>query len=124
MPREEQVFEAVMLWIEADEARRVRSSCALLKNVRLALLDTDYLETVVLRVQFVQTCARCQSLVASAIRTKDDNRALALTVRSQPQGVFVLGGRNGSDCQLCSMEWYDVLQDQWISMVMKAACML
>lgn len=95
----------------------MRSACTVLKNVRLALLDTAYLENVVLRTQFVQNCAKCQNLVANAIRTKSDNMALALTLRSQPQGVFVLGGRNSTDCQLCSMEWYDVLQNRWISMV-------
>lgn len=114
--REEQVFEAVRLWVEWDQTRRTRSSCTVLKNVRLALLDPPYLEGVVLRTQFVQNCAKCQNLVANAIRAKGDSLALAQTLRSQPQGLFVLGGRNSTDCQLCSMEWYDVLQNRWTSM--------
>lgn len=32
-------------------------------------------------------------------------------------GVFVLGGRNSSDCQLRTMERYDCLRDQWVPMV-------
>lgn len=117
MQREEQVFEAVRLWVEWDQTRRTRSACTVLKNVRLALLDPPYLEGVVLRTQFVQNCTKCQNLVANAIRAKGDSLALAQTLRSQPQGLFVLGGRNSTDCQLCSMEWYDVLQNRWTSMV-------
>ena len=89
-----------------------------MQNVRLALLETDFLENEVLTLDFVRNCAQCQNLVANAIRLKTDNSALAaISSRSRPQGIFVVGGRNSTDCQLKSMERYDFLRDQWIPMV-------
>lgn len=72
-------------------------------------------------------CWRIQALVADAIRTKQTDRMIgpsdelslvaSVPPRAQRQGVFVLGGRNGVDCQLSSVEWYDSLRDHWINMV-------
>ena len=117
---EEQVFKAAVAWLNFDSIARAESLCRILQHIRLALLDSDFLETEVLGMECVKTCAKCQNLVANAIRMKSagDNGALAsVTSRSQPQGIFVVGGRNSLDCQLKSLERYDFLRDQWIPMV-------
>ena len=112
------MFEAVAAWVETDPTREIESACRVLMHTRLALLDPPYLENIVLRTDFVRNCPKCQNTVAMALHTKNDNNALAMiSNRAQPLGIFVLGGRDGSNSQLSSMERYDFLNDQWVPMV-------
>ena len=116
--KEKAVFEAAISWIEYDYDRRSLSACRILACVRLALLEVSYLEDIVLQLDLVRNCPKCQHLVAKAMQIKNDNNALALLCdRAQPPCVYVVGGRNSVDCQLKSVERYDILRDQWISMV-------
>jgi hypothetical protein len=85
--------------------------------VRLGLIATGYLEGVVARAACVGRCARCQKLIAATLRSRHDPNPVTPPPRAQPQGIFVLGGRNSIDCQLKTMERYDMLKDQWIPMV-------
>ena len=115
---ERQVLEAAMSWIEASPINRIPDTAAILQHIRFALLDMEYLENVVLQTDFIRSCPKCQNIVAKAMRIKSDNNALALVGnRAQPPCIFVVGGRNSTDCQLKSMERYDFLRDQWIPMV-------
>ena len=114
------MFEAVAAWVETDPTRELESACRVLTHTRLALLDPPYLENVVLQTDFVRNCPKCQNTVAMALHTKNDNNALAMiSNRAQPLGIFVLGGRDGSNSQLSTMERYDFLNDQWVPMVRK-----
>ena len=113
------------MWINQQDPETVdtNSVCRIMQNIRLALLESSFLENKVLKLDFVLNCPQCQNLVANAIRLKTDNSALALiSSRSRPQGIFVVGGRNSTDCQLKSMERYDFLRDQWIPMVSIFVC--
>lgn len=112
VPNEEQVFEAVVFWVNWAPRDRAASVCAVLKHVRLALLSSSYLEDVVMHTEHVQSCSKCQGLVDRALRGDGPTRP-----RSQPQGIYVMGGRNSSDCQLKSMEKYDFSRDLWVPMV-------
>ncbi len=116
---EEQVFEAALLWLEWQVEERVKSACRIMQNLKLALLDTSFLEEEVLRTEFVRNCPRCQNLVADAMRARTMNRLQidTIQVRGETQGVYVLGGRNSEDCQLRSMEKYDIMKDRWAHMV-------
>ncbi len=112
------MFEAVAAWVESDPVRELDDACRVLMHTRLALLDPPYLENVVLQTDFVRNCLKCQNTVATALHTKNDNHALAMiSNRAQPLGIFVLGGRDGSNCQLSSMERYNFLKNQWVPMV-------
>ena len=116
--KEEQIFEAVVGWVSADFYHRADKSCRVLPHVKLALLELQYLEEVVVHTNFIRNCPKCQSIVALALRMKVDNNALAsIRTRAQPQCIFVVGGRTSVDSQLKSMERYDVWRDQWIPMV-------
>ena len=111
---ENEVFEAALQWVSSRPEVRANCMCRLLQQVRLPLLDINYLQNVVLRTEYVRTCAKCQNLVANAIRIKGDiSLAPGIHTRSQPQGIFVLGGRNSVDCQLKSVERYDFKEDRW-----------
>jgi len=116
---EEQVFEAALMWINWLPEERMQSTCQLMHHLKLALLDTSYLEESVLRVDFVRNCPKCQDLVADAIRTRTMNRLQidSIHIRGVARGIYVLGGRNSEDCQLKTMEKFDVLKSRWIRMV-------
>ncbi|XP_050407807.1 kelch-like protein 1 [Patella vulgata] len=112
---EHQVFDAACAWIQYDPANRSHFACAVLKNIRLALLDLSYLENVVLKSEYFHTCAKCQLVISKAIRTQQDNVAMEMiTPRAQPPCIYVVGGRNSTDCQLNSMERYDFVTDSWV----------
>ncbi|KAL5014948.1 hypothetical protein ScPMuIL_009218 [Solemya velum] len=114
---ERQVFEAICYWIQWDPRSRTDTACRLLQNTKLALLDLSYLENAVLKSEFFQNCPKCQLLISKAVSVKQDTTALELIVpRAQPPCIYVVGGRNSTDCQLKSMERYDFLADKWISM--------
>lgn len=113
---ENQVLEATLSWIHADSENRTRNACHILQYVKLALIDLSYLENIVLKLDFVKSCLKCQQLIGNAIALHYDQSALELlTPRAQPPCVYVVGGRNSTDCQLKSMERYDFLIDQWHS---------
>lgn len=115
---ENQVLEATLSWIHADPENRTRNACHILQYVKLALIDLSYLENIVLKLDFVKNCLKCQQLIGNAIALHYDQSALELlTPRAQPPCVYVVGGRNSTDCQLKSMERYDFLIDQWHSVV-------
>ncbi|XP_013388458.2 kelch-like protein 17 [Lingula anatina] len=114
---EEDVADATIRWIEWDPYARAENACQILPYVRLALLDLNYLENVVLQCDFVRNCAKCQSIVAQAVKIKNESGMLGrIASRAQPQSIYVLGGRNSTDCQLKSVEKYDFVQDQWTQM--------
>ncbi|OWF38510.1 kelch-like protein 3 [Mizuhopecten yessoensis] len=111
---EHQVLEAVCGWLQGDEQNRTPVACNLLQYVKLPLLGLNYLENVVLKFEFVKNCPKCQLLISKAINMHHDETALTLvTPRAQPPCIYVMGGRNSTDCQLKSMEKYDFLIDQW-----------
>ncbi|GFO44811.1 kelch-like protein 17 [Plakobranchus ocellatus] len=114
---ENQVFEAACSWLQYDPGKRMDRACNILQNIRLALLESSYLENVVLKSEYFRTCPKCQLLIAKAIRTKQDSLELdGVQPRSQPPCIYVMGGRNSTDSQLRSTERYDFLLDQWIHM--------
>ncbi|ESO83202.1 hypothetical protein LOTGIDRAFT_179800 [Lottia gigantea] len=115
---EHQVFEAACAWIQYDPVGRSHCACAILQNIRLALLDLTYLENIVIKSEFFNNCAKCQLVISKAIRTQQDNVAMEMiTPRAQPPCIYVVGGRNSTDCQLSSMERYDFLTDRWVANV-------
>ncbi|XP_011441284.3 kelch-like protein 3 [Magallana gigas] len=112
--KENEVMEAVCNWIQWDPDSRFSEACRLLPHVKLPLLEISYLENVVVQSEFVKNCAKCQLLISKAITTLHDSTSLQLIrPRAMPISIYVLGGRNSSDCQLSSMERYDFLRDQW-----------
>ncbi|XP_052761397.1 kelch-like ECH-associated protein 1 [Mya arenaria] len=113
---ESQVFDAAYSWLTYDKSR-TESACNILKHIKLGLLELPMLENVVIKSDFFRTCHKCQSLISSAIRSQYERKNMELlTPRAHPPCIYVVGGRNSQDCQLRSMERYDILSDTWSSM--------
>ena len=115
---EQQVMEAVSTWLQWDPTNRYPCACNIIQYVKLPLLERTFLENVVVQSEFVKNCPKCQLLISKAITAHHDENSLRLvTPRAQPLCIYVLGGRNGTDCQLKSTERYDFLLDQWNTVV-------
>jgi len=111
---ENQVFEAVEAWILHDFCRRKDFAVELLSNVRLPLLTLEFLEARVFPSKIIKNNADCQLLLAKVLNESARNLPRYMTLpRAQPQAVYVIGGRNGVDCQLSSLERYDTLSNEW-----------
>ena len=115
---EEEVYEAAISWLSYDLRNRSRCCCNVLQNIRFALLDKEYLLKRVHQSELINQCSKCRDRLANALRIRNDNQALALIgSRSQPQSIYVVGGRNSVDCQLSSCERYDACRDRWVPQV-------
>ena len=116
--QEEEVYEAAMSWLKYDLRNRAHCCCNVLSKIRFALLDKEFLLSNVYKSELINKCTKCKDRVANALRIRNDNQALALIgSRSQPQSIYVIGGRNSVDCQLSSCERYDAARDRWIPQV-------
>ena len=116
--KEEDVYEAAMSWLKYDSRNRAHCCCSVLSKIRFALLDKQFLLDNVYESELINKCTKCKDRVANALRIRNDNQALALIgSRSQPQSIYVIGGRNSVNCQLNSCERYDAARDRWIPQV-------
>jgi hypothetical protein len=115
---EQQVVESVCKWLQWDPHNRTDYACYLLPHVKLALIELPYLENILLKSEFFRTCPKCQLLLSKAISAQHDGIAMQLIIpRAQPPCIYVVGGRNSTDCQLKGVERYDAVDDKWIPMV-------
>lgn len=112
---EDQVFEAVECWISHDITRRQEMAAKVLSRVRLPLLSLEFLESRVFPSKIIKNNTDCQLLLAKVLNESTKNLPQYMCVaRAQPQAIYVIGGRNGVDCQLSSLERYDSLTDEWV----------
>ena len=112
---EDQIFEAVESWILNDFSHRRDFAVELLSNVRLPLVSLEYLESRVFPSKVIKMNADCQLLLAKVLNETAQNLPRYMTVRrAQPQAIYVIGGRNGTDCQLSSLERLDVHMNEWM----------
>ena len=118
---EEQVFEAVIAWVEHDASSRRRDLASLMSLVRLPLLGKDYL------VNSVETVLRhdnvCKDYIIEAMRyhlMSNEQRCLFRTPRTQPRKsiglpklIVVIGGQ--APKAIRSVEKFDFLVQKWSS---------
>lgn len=114
---EDQIFEAVEAWIFHDFAQRKEFTAELMSRVRIPLISLGFLETRVFPSKIVKTNAECQLLLGQILNESSRNLPpYMMTPRAQPQSIYTVGGRNGIDCQLSTLERYDLLADEWVLM--------
>ncbi|XP_077289665.1 kelch-like protein diablo [Arctopsyche grandis] len=70
VPSEEDVFNAVKLWVNHDDANRKNDLAQLLRSVRLSLLSMEFVVDEVMT--FCHWCAECMTTIRQGIKDKND----------------------------------------------------
>ncbi|XP_072040808.1 kelch-like protein 17 [Amphiura filiformis] len=120
---EEDVFSAIMLWVQYDENNRTDFIAKLLKHVRLALLQREFLVNRVERNNLVHKCNECKDMLILAMRYHllPEQRGSMVSTQTQlrqPVGLvprlFSIGGGSlfaiHNECEM-----YDLHSDTWIA---------
>ncbi|KAL5018240.1 hypothetical protein ScPMuIL_003962 [Solemya velum] len=118
---EEQVFEAVMTWVQHDMTKRKDHIAQLLENVRLPLMTQEYLVQRVEEEPLVKSDSQCKDFLIEALKyhlLKTEQKALFKTPRTLPRTplglpkvMLVIGGQ--APKAIRSVECYDFKEDRW-----------
>lgn len=120
--KEEQVFDAVMRWVETDKDARVPHLSKVLAKVRLHLLRPDFLVDAVVGNPLIRADDGCQDLIkeASAYHQMPEPRSLLQRCRTPllqprcrndgPGLIYAVGHVHNSHA---SVEIYDPMLDRW-----------
>ncbi|XP_014770021.1 kelch-like protein 2 [Octopus bimaculoides] len=121
VPSEEQVFEAVLSWIEHDTENRQLSIAELMEHVRLPLMSQEFLVQRVECEPMIKSNTQCKDLLIEAMKyhlLKAEQKALFKTPRTLPRTpiglpkvLLVLGGQ--APKAIKSVECYDFKEERW-----------
>ncbi|XP_071455717.1 kelch-like protein 18 [Hetaerina americana] len=119
---EEQVFEAVMSWVQRDPETRSSALPSLLVHVRLPLLSPRYLADNVAKQELIHRSHECRDLVDEArdYHLIPERRSLVNEARTLPRcgspfvdHIFAVGGLTKSGDSLSTVESYDPTLGRW-----------
>ena len=114
---EDEIFNAVDLWISYCYEQRKAYASEVLQHVRLPLISLKFLETRVVPASFVKNDSDCQMLLATALNDHKSNLPSYMFLpRTQPHTLYTVGGRNSNACQLPSLEQFDVSSKKWLTL--------
>ncbi|XP_077294025.1 ectoderm-neural cortex protein 1-like [Arctopsyche grandis] len=110
VPSEEDVFNAVILWINHDEAKRRNELAQLMSSVRLSLLSMAFLVNEV--VTFCYSCTECMIAVRQAIVDKNNKYSIQREIpRGKIEKIALVGGNNFD--MAYSIDIFDGLKKSW-----------
>lgn len=121
---EEQVFEAVLSWVNHDFTSRQEEISQLIENVRLPLMSQDYLVQRVEEEPLIKSDSRCKDFLIEAMKyhlLKGEQKAVFQTPRTIPRTplglpkvMLVIGGQ--APKAIRSVECYDFKEDRWFQL--------
>uniref|UniRef100_A0A1A8M3T2 BTB domain-containing protein n=2 Tax=Nothobranchius pienaari TaxID=704102 RepID=A0A1A8M3T2_9TELE len=120
VPKEEMVFEAIILWLDKCSSRK-QSFEKVLEHIRLPLISPYYLHDVIESLDVVKENQGCQRLISEA---KDylllkDRRGELYSSRARPRRstgtaeVIITVGGEDDKVVLRSVESFDPVTNQW-----------
>ncbi|XP_077289482.1 kelch-like protein 20 isoform X2 [Arctopsyche grandis] len=112
VPSEEDVFNAVKLWVNHDNANRKSDLAQLMRSVRLSLLSMEFFIDEVLT--FCHSCADCMTTLRQAVKDKNDKSFVPReTPRSKIKGykVALVGGWDIDTAN--TIDIFDGLKNSW-----------
>ena len=113
---EEDIYNAFETWLYYDYDKRKEHVHEMLECIRIPLLSLEFLESRVFPSLYVKSSTKCQLILAKVMNDHAENLPKFLTTcRALPQSLYAVGGRNSIECQLGSLERYDIYQDEWIT---------
>jgi kelch-like protein 2/3 len=118
---EEEVFEAVVTWVNHDKEDREQHVAEVMANVRFPLLAKDYLLKRVDQETLMQT-PECKDFLIEAMKyhlSSDEGKADMKSSRVRPRAplalpkvMIVVGGQ--APKAIRSVECYDFTEDRWV----------
>ncbi|XP_064458270.1 kelch-like protein 2 [Ornithodoros turicata] len=121
VPSEEQVFEAVMNWVNHDLPNREEQLGSLMEHVRLPLLSQEYLVQRVEEEPLLKSNHLCKDFLIEAMKyhlLKAEQKILYETPRTKPRTpvgrpkmLLVVGGQ--APKAIRSVECYDLKKERW-----------
>ncbi|XP_028403321.1 kelch-like protein 8 [Dendronephthya gigantea] len=118
VPKEEDVFESVMRWINHSSSKRQHHLGLLMPYVRLPMLPVSYLITVVEKETFVSKNLVCRDLIDEAKNFHLCPEKVSLSARIFPRKsysgmLFSIGGRGKGGDPFSKIEIYNWLENCW-----------
>ena len=120
--KEEEIYEAVVMWVKHDLQQRQRYFADIMSHIRLPFVSMAYLKQKIEAEELIQSEERCHELLQEAYLYKsypEQRAALKVSPRVQPRKpsglqsvILCTGGLNGSS-GLGSLEQYDCRTDTW-----------
>ena len=94
-----EVFEAIVSWVEHDEINRAHFMCDLLKKVRLHLLASEIVKSVIKTNKFCLRCQKCCNHIKSVfIKREESTKSLSRNLQNRccinEYTSFMLGDRD------------------------------
>lgn len=124
VPSEEQVFEAVLSWIEHDVLNRQHNIAELMEHVRLPLMSREFLVQRVESEPMIKSNNQCKDLLIEAMKyhlLKAEQKILFKTPRTLPRTpiglpklLLVFGGQ--APKAIKSVECYDFKEERWFQL--------
>jgi hypothetical protein len=120
--REEQVYEAFLVWLKHDFESRVDSFYDLIKLVRLPLLLPEYLVDKITHEDFIRNNIIYRSILDEALyyHLLPERRSEYTTFCNKPRCsddafglIYAIGGLNSNGSSVSTVEVYDCIQDKW-----------
>ncbi|XP_063719998.1 kelch-like protein 3 [Symsagittifera roscoffensis] len=119
---EEEVFEAVVTWVNHDRAERERSVATVMSHVKFPFLARDYLIERV-EQEHLMKADECKDFLIEAMKYHLCTEELKANIKSSrirpraplglPKLMFVVGGQ--APKAIRSVECYDFTEERWIS---------
>ncbi|XP_077294515.1 kelch-like protein 7 [Arctopsyche grandis] len=108
---EEDVFNAVKLWVIYDDANRKNELAQLMRSVRLSLLSMEFFVDEV--ITFCHSCAECMTTLRQSIKNKNDKFFIQRENPRRKKGkkMALVGGSNFDMAN--TIDIFDGLTKSW-----------
>ncbi|XP_077295970.1 kelch-like protein 7 [Arctopsyche grandis] len=108
---EEDVFNAVKLWVIYDDANRKNKFAQVMKSVRLSLLSIEFFIDEV--ITFCHSCAECMTSLRQEFKDKIDKSTMQRETprRKKEKKMALVGGSNLDTAN--TIDIYDELNKSW-----------
>ncbi|XP_077294543.1 kelch-like protein 25 [Arctopsyche grandis] len=109
MSSEEDIFNAVKLWVNHDNANRKYDLAKLMESVSLSLLSTEFLLELLM---FCHSCAECVTPIKQAIKDKNNRSFVQIKTPSRKTKKIALVGASYLD-MANTIDIFDGLKKSW-----------
>ncbi|XP_071952234.1 kelch-like protein 25 [Antedon mediterranea] len=120
---EQEVFDALSIWVNHSPESRSKYVCEILTRVRLLFVDPKYLKQTILQSDLIMNNVDCEKMVTKSVdvhqQIRDGRNCSDLRInarRSYGEVSVVVGGRYKNGEWINDVWYYDHVKRKWIAM--------